>query len=420
MPDNNKQTNPLGSRADELHNAPEQNREQKLVRGQAFGAGQPGPSGEIPANTMSALNRLFGTKEATFWSFQLFGWTGYFLVRMFQAITNEQDPSAVSIQYLAAVIIGVSMTVVLRHVFRIIRDKPLPLILPMVVILCGSFGLLFSSLELALAPVLVPGVAPFAGLALFGNAMFEATALFAWSAIYFGYHFYTGLQEQKAQVLKATAMAHQAQLKMLRYQLNPHFLFNTLNAISTLVLDKSEEDANKMLTKLSSFLRYTLVNQPTQRISLDKELYALGLYLDIEKVRFQDRLTVEFDIDEKAKPALVPSLILQPLIENAIKYAVAPSIEGGTITICAKVVGQRLVLALKDSGPGVDDIHHLVSQSGSGVGIANTRERLAQIYGDGHEFRLENLEPTGFGVTIRIPREKAESRATSNKLPGQK
>lgn len=411
---NNKQTNPLGSRGDELHNAPKHN---NLVRGQALGADLSGPTDEMPANAMSVLNRLFGTKEATFWSFQLFGWTGYFLVRIFQGITTGLEPSQVSVLYVAAVVIGVSMTIVLRHVYRIIRDKPLLLVLPIVVLMCAAFGLLFSSLETSLAPVLVPGTEPFSGLQLFGNAMFEATALFAWSAIYFGYHYYTGMQQQKAQALKATAMAHQAQLKMLRYQLNPHFLFNTLNAISTLVLDKSEEDANKMLTKLSSFLRYTLVNQPTQRISLDKELYALGLYLDIEKVRFQDRLTVEFDIDEKAKSALVPSLILQPLIENAIKYAVAPSIDGGTITICAQVIGKRLVLALKDTGPGVDDIHHMVSQSGSGVGIVNTRERLAQIYGDDHEFRLENLEPVGFGITIRIPRQKAESRTMADKAP---
>ena len=408
-----KQTNPLGSRTDELHSAPEHN----FVRGQAFGAGRSGPPDEIPTNTMSALNRLFGTKEATFWSFQLFGWAGYGLVRTFQALTLQFDLASYSLLIVAAILIGVSMTVVMRHVYRIIRDKPLPIVLPMVILLCAAFGLLFSSLELALAPVFIPGFQPVQGLGLFANAMFEATALFAWSAIYFGYHYYAGLQEQKAQVLKATAMAHQAQLKMLRYQLNPHFLFNTLNAISTLVLDKAEEDANKMLTKLSSFLRYTLVNQPTQRISLDKELYALGLYLDIEKVRFQDRLTVEFDIDENAKSALVPSLILQPLIENAIKFAVAPSIDGGTITICAKVAGNRLVLALRDSGPGVDDIHHLVSQSGSGVGIANTRERLAQIYPDNHEFRLENLEPSGFGITIRIPREKAETKTTSSKLP---
>ncbi len=365
---------------------------------------------------MSVMNRLFGTKEATFWSFQLFGWMGYFLVRTFQAITFELELRFASLQYLVAVVIGVSMTIVMRHVYRIIRDKPLPLVLPVVVILCAAFGLLFSSLELALAPVFVPGFQRAVGIELFGNAMFEATVLFAWSAIYFGYHYYAGLQEQKAQVLKATAMAHQAQLKMLRYQLNPHFLFNTLNAISTLVLDKAEQDANKMLTKLSSFLRYTLVNQPTQRISLDQELYALGLYLDIEKVRFQDRLTIEFDIDEKAKSALVPSLILQPLIENAIKYAIAPSIDGGTITICAKVVGERLVLALKDSGPGVDDINHIVSQSGSGVGIANTKERLLQIYGADHEFRLENLEPTGLGIYIQVPKEKNDPPKNGSSL----
>lgn len=408
-----KPTMPLGSGGQAFHNA----LEQESVRGHAHGGGGTEPQVGTAGHSMSLMTRFFGTKEATFWSFQFFGWTGYFLVRIFQAVTNQQDPSAVSIQYLAAVIIGVSMTIVMRHVYRIVRDKPLFLVLPVVVLLCAAFGLLFSSLELALAPVLVPGIAPFAGLALFGNAMFEATVLFAWSAIYFGYHYYAGLQEQKAQVLKATAMAHQAQLKMLRYQLNPHFLFNTLNAISTLVLDKAEEDANKMLTKLSSFLRYTLVNQPTQRISLDQELYALGLYLDIEKVRFQDRLSIEFDIDEDAKTALVPSLILQPLIENAIKYAIAPSIDGGTITVCAKVVGQRLVLALKDTGPGLADINHIVSQSGSGVGIANTKERLLQIYGEDHEFRLENMEPSGLGIYIQVPKEKTDAGKRPGTIP---
>lgn len=400
-----KPTMPLGSDGQAYHNA----LEQESVRGHARGGGGTEPHTGTASHSMSLMTRFFGTKEATFWSFQLFGWAGYGMVRTFQALTLQYDLRDYSFLIIAAIIIGVSMTIVMRHVYRIIRDKPLPLLLPVVIILCAAFGLLFSSLELALAPVFIPGFQPVQGLGLFANAMFEATALFAWSAIYFGYHYYAGLQEQKAQVLKATAMAHQAQLKMLRYQLNPHFLFNTLNAISTLVLDKAEEDANKMLTKLSSFLRYTLVNQPTQRISLDQELYALGLYLDIEKVRFQDRLSIEFDIDDDAKTALVPSLILQPLIENAIKYAIAPSIDGGTITVCAKVIGQRLVLALKDTGPGLDDINHIVSQSGSGVGITNTKERLLQIYGEDHEFRLENLEPSGLGIYIQVPKEKTDA-----------
>lgn len=404
-------TKPLGAEDIALHNEDEQ---QAAATRSSLNSQDSGAK----SSAMTVVDRLFGTKESTFWAFQFFGWTGYGLVRTFQAIVLEIPLNYYVMLIFAAIVIGVSMTIVMRQIYRLVREKSLSVQLPVVVVLCALFGLLFSSLEVALGPLLIPGVERQEGLGLFGNAMFEATALFAWSAIYFGYHYYTSLQEQKEQVLKATAMAHQAQLKMLRYQLNPHFLFNTLNAISTLVLEKSEEDANKMLTKLSSFLRYTLVNQPTQRISLDQELYALGLYLDIEKVRFEDRLNIEYDISNETKAALVPSLILQPLIENAIKYAVAPAIDGGTLRICAKLKGEdRLQLALTDNGPGMPDINHIVSQSGSGVGIANTKERLAQIYDEDHLLKLENVEPTGLKITIEIPleRERPISRAGRNK-----
>lgn len=352
------------------------------------------------------MNQFFGTKERTFWTFQAMGWSGYAVVRCFSAVAIGWDLGQYFALILAATFIGISMTTAMRYIYRLAREWPIAAQLPMVVFLCGALGLLYSYIEVSLGPILIPGYLEVQGLGLFANAMFEATTLFAWSAIYFGYHYYTGMQEQKEQVLKATAMAHQAQLKMLRYQLNPHFLFNTLNAISTLVLEKAEEDANKMLTKLSSFLRFTLVNQPTQRITLDQELYALGLYLEIEKVRFQDRLGMVFDVDDKARDALIPSLLLQPLIENAIKYAVAPEIDGGTITVCAEVTDGRLCIGLKDTGPGIEDLNNIVSQSGSGVGITNTKERLNQIYGDDHKITLRNLEPKGLGIFIEIPCER--------------
>ncbi len=161
-----------------------------------------------------------------------------------------------------------------------------------------------------------------------------------------------------------------------------------------------------MLTKLSSFLRYTLVNQPTQRVTLDQELHALGLYLDIEKVRFQERLALEFDVSEEARNALIPSLLLQPLIENAIKYAIAPAIDGGVIKVSADVDEGRLKVALIDTGPGMEDFTNIVSKSGSGVGIANTKERLMQIYGDSHEITLRNMDPTGLGIFIEVPCER--------------
>ena len=145
----------------------------------------------------------------------------------------------------------------------------------------------------------------------------------AWVGLYLGIKYYGQLQDETQRALAARTMAHQAQLKMLRYQLNPHFLFNTLNAISTLILDRDNATANRMVHGLSSFLRHSLDNDPMQRVTLRQELDALTLYLDIEKIRFAERLRIETDIDEDCWRALLPSLLLQPLVENAIKYAVA-------------------------------------------------------------------------------------------------
>ncbi len=277
----------------------------------------------------------------------------------------------------------------------------------------GALGMFQSVLHSLVGPYFFDDWVVSEGLAQLGNTIFEATIFFAWSAIYFGYHFYDDLQKQKEKLLTVTAMAHQAQLKMLRYQLNPHFLFNTLNAISTLVLEKSTKEANQMLTKLSAFLRYTLVNQPTHRVSLDQELYALRLYLDIEKVRFQERLSIEYEIEEAARSGLIPSLILQPLIENSIKYAVAPSENGGQVRIAAKMqhMRRRMVVVLEDDGPGLSDpVNPAINSNSSGVGLANTRERLQQIYGDEHELVIENRVPNGLRITMIIPYEREESQ----------
>jgi signal transduction histidine kinase len=226
--------------------------------------------------------------------------------------------------------------------------------------------------------------------------------MLAWSVLYFAIKYYRIFQEVRESALKSAAMAHEAQLKMLRYQLNPHFLFNTLNAISTLVLEQNTELANRMVTKLSSFLRYSLDNDPMQRITLAQELKALQLYLDIEKVRFEERLSLQVDIEESAKNALIPSLLLQPLIENAIKYGIARAEGGGQLSISAKVFAGELLLELSDDGPGCELIDGQVPES-KGVGLANTRERLATIYGSAHSIRLSKTEPHGLTICIRIP-----------------
>jgi LytS/YehU family sensor histidine kinase len=201
-------------------------------------------------------------------------------------------------------------------------------------------------------------------------------------------------------------MAHEAQLKMLRYQLNPHFLFNTLNAISTLILEHDTAHANQMVTRLSRFLRYSLDNDPMQRVSLDQELAALHLYLDIEQVRFEERLKIETDIETLARRALIPSLLLQPIVENAIKYAIAPRERGGTIRIEALVRGTQLCVAIIDDGPGIAEdttAGGAVPVSPRGVGLVNTRQRLQEIYPHNHSFSMANVAPQGLNVCVRIP-----------------
>jgi two-component sensor histidine kinase len=234
------------------------------------------------------------------------------------------------------------------------------------------------------------------------------TVMLAWSVLYFAIKYYQLFQEVQRSALRSAAMAHEAQLKMLRYQLNPHFLFNTLNAISTLILEKQTGDANRMVTRLSSFLRHSLDNDPMQKVTLDQELAALKLYLDIEKVRFEERLRLELDIEEEAARAQIPSLLLQPLVENAIKYGIARSEDGGTLRIAARVFAGDLLIELSDDGPGVALVDGRIPDA-NGVGLRNTQERLVELYGKQHSFRLSETDPHGLTINIRIPFEEALS-----------
>src|SRR5690606_38911446 len=167
----------------------------------------------------------------------------------------------------------------------------------------------------------------------------DTPLLGAWSALYYAINYFLQVEEQADRLERLEAQATSAQLAMLRYQLNPHFLFNTLNSISTLVLLKQTEPANAMLTRLSSFLRHTLVTQPGGKVSVAQEVETLKLYLDIERMRFEDRLRTVFRIEPAAASAAIPSLLLQPLVENAIKYAVSPQEEGARISLTAQVIG---------------------------------------------------------------------------------
>ncbi len=227
--------------------------------------------------------------------------------------------------------------------------------------------------------------------------------LVAWSGVYLGVDYAQRFHAERLRTCEAESLAHQAQLKMLRYQLNPHFLFNTLNALSALVLTKETGRAEKMILALSKFLRHTLDSDPLLKVPLWRELWAIGLYLDIEKERFSDRLHVMTDVAPDARQCMVPSLLLQPLIENALKYAIAPSASGGTITVSARREGEELVLSVRDTGPGMPEPLTTITGRRGGVGLHNTVSRLENLYEGAAQLDIKNLEPFGLEIIIRLP-----------------
>jgi two-component system LytT family sensor kinase len=223
-----------------------------------------------------------------------------------------------------------------------------------------------------------------------------------------GYHFET-MAQQRA-VARAQALAYDAQLRMLHYQINPHFLFNTLNAISTLVLEKRNEQAESMVLKLAGFLRYSLDRQPTELAALTAELEAQRKYLEIEQTRFEDKLKVRFNIEPGLENARLPSLILQPILENAIKYAITPRAEGGSIDVSAKRDGDLLRITIEDDGPGLPPEGD--PRRRRGVGLANARERLELIYPGRAGLTARNREPQGCRVELWLPLEEERVRRT--------
>jgi two-component sensor histidine kinase len=349
------------------------------------------------------VGRLVRDRGRLFWILNIAGWTGYTLAAWMGALAHEKPESYFAV-ISAVAVAGLIISIFLRLIYRQLWGRsPLTLAIGMLVA-CYVFSFGWQWLHNVLYWDWVKNSwRPEHFMDFVSGILGSFYILLCWSGLYFGIKYYLQLQEQTEQTLKATSAAHQAQLKMLRYQLNPHFLFNTLNAISTLILDGANDTANKAVSRLSDFLRYTLDNDPMSRVTLGSELSAIDLYLEIEKVRFGDRLIIEKSIETKAQAALVPSLILQPLIENAIKFAITPSEDGGTLRISARVQHKTLVLQISDSGPGLGNGNN--GQKSSGVGLKNTRERLQQLYGDSQAFTLAPNEPRGLRITINIPYE---------------
>ncbi|MDG2502654.1 MAG: histidine kinase [Porticoccaceae bacterium] len=371
----------------------------------------------VETNIHPFVQALYRNTNHQFWLLQLIGWFGLALIS-FLSLTlwyDQQEFNYIAHTLLQS-LLGILVAWPLRPLFHYLWDmRPLPRLMSTalgVLICSGVWTVLRISTFMALTDE--------EGLwSDFGGWLFGSIFIFScWAAFYYGIKYYQLLQDEHETLLKvagenkeeqlkrskAETVAHEAQLKMLRYQLNPHFLFNTLNAISALVQTKDTVRANSMIVQLSDFLRYSLANDPIQTVSLHEELNALKLYLNIEQTRFGSRLELEFNVTEAAEAVEIPSLILQPLAENAIKYGVAPMEQGGKITVLARLDAGFLELEMIDAGKGAAITGTQIPSAG--VGLRNTIDRLHTFYGEDYTFKLENADMQITRVYMRLPLEK--------------
>ena len=358
-----------------------------------------------------------------FWMFQIAGWLGLALLTYFSLTAGSGTTTLpYTLHPFVQSMVGILVAWPLRSIYRSLWDKSFVIRSAFIVIAVLASALIWTLLRLGTFIFMTGEEKNF--LPEFGAWYFPGVLVFTgWTALYHGVKYYRLLQDEHLTLLKisdemkeaelkraqAESIARDAQIRMLRYQLNPHFLFNTMNSIKSLINSGRNSGAMKTIDQLSVFLRTSLDSDPKQPVTLRQEIETLQLYLGIEQTRFVDRLKLEFEVAEDTLDCMVPGLLLQPLAENAIKHAIAPSADGGTIRVIASLVGDRLNVLVEDTGPGIEGLQS-GTQLKTGIGLKNTRKRLDALYGDGYEVTLEQVVPHGLRVLLWLPIDRADSR----------
>jgi signal transduction histidine kinase len=272
-------------------------------------------------------------------------------------------------------------------------------------------SLVIAALNIFIGVSIIPLFQPIPSHSWWWRSMkFNFFNLFHWNVLAYwaivacnhALHYYRSYREKEIRTSQLETQLAEAQLQALKMQLQPHFLFNTLHSISALI-HKDPEAADKMITRLGDFLRITLDNAGTQEVTLQKELEFIRSYLEIERIRFQDRMRVSLNIDPETLDGLVPNLLWQPVLENAIRHGIAARSESGSIEIGARRISGRLQLSIKDNGPGIQIGQNTTGLPNERVGLANTRARLRQLYGEDHSLQLRNATTGGLEVIMEIP-----------------
>ncbi|MGH7594773.1 MAG: sensor histidine kinase [bacterium] len=343
-------------------------------------------------------------KISLFWQFQIIGWLAFGVAMTFSRV-GVYPFSYMVVDKAVLAGLGILLSMLLRYFYQRLRRRQFSLLSIIVVSAICSYllalpwtaghnlAMFWYDAWLRNEPVKITRI--------FYGCLYHSFVLLAWSVLYFTIKNYQELQAEKERKLKAEASAQRERLRALRYQLNPHFLFNTLNAISTLIVEGQNRAATGMIARLSEFLRLSLADSERAEIPLVEELEFIRRYLEIEQLRFGDRLQVRFDMPTETLPALVPNLILQPLVENAIHHAITYRKAAGLVEITAQRVELALHLCVSDCGPEISNNGNAAAHNG--VGLKNTRQRLEELYGTQHRFELQPNEMGGLTVNLQIP-----------------
>lgn len=344
-------------------------------------------------------------KSTLFWALQCCGWL-FFGVAMFGWGLDYLTTVQALVSKSLLVVTGFALSLGLRVIYRAARWRRLSPAASTLLVLVVSFAgaALWREIQNILFQLYVYGsraeplTVHLARIPL-GTLLYDGFVLLAWSLLYYAINDWIELEGQRERIARAEALAQSARLRALQSQLEPHFLFNTLNAISTLVVEGQNADAARMIARLSEFLRLTLETAPTPEIPIAEELQFVQRYLEIEQIRFGDRLHVKIDAAPAAMSALVPALVLQPLVENAVKHGVLSREQGGSVTIAIAVTDGCVRLSVADDGPGLAE----GSEPTFGVGLTNIRDRLMALYGNAATFTLAPSTGKGLTAIINIP-----------------
>jgi two-component system, LytTR family, sensor kinase len=351
---------------------------------------------------MLFMNRENVLNLRSFWQIQIVGWCCFYLFDLLESIhafLTKREFIAEETVPIVCMFLG---SCALRPFCRWLLQR-------------SQSWIAFESKAAAAAMVTSIPVACAAGLILrnFDHVPWHALVtvwawsffiLFMWCSLYFSIKQWQQSSMERERLLRAESELREARLLALRYQLNPHFLFNSLNAVSTLVLDGNAPAATRMLAQIGDLLRTSLDSEVTAEVTLSQELAFTEGYLAIEQTRLGGRLKIDMAVPLETRDALVPSMLLQPLVENAVRYGVAPLIEGGWIAIKSALDADRLRIVIGNSGRRGEGEQ---KKNGNGIGLGNTAERLKTLYGTNFEFSLGWPEAGGCEVVLEMPLRRA-------------